>query len=208
MESSMPNKKYQTYKRGSVVLIDFGKGVDKELNSKHLGVVLTKNDSPNNGVLTVIPLSSKEKPYYLSLGKIVSNVIMPMVLTEKEEIDKEFKLIKNRTKIVGDTIEFLEDLDSLDNDFAKEIMEEASKDTKTLDRDMKQFKRNIDDLQKVFNTYGKMDKGSYAMVMNISTVSKLKVMKPLNKFDPIRKIKLPDKLMDEIDNKIIELFTK
>ena len=39
-----------------------------EIKGKHLAIVLTKNDSPNNGVLTVIPLSSKNKPYYVPIG--------------------------------------------------------------------------------------------------------------------------------------------
>lgn len=63
-------------------------------------------------------------------------------------------------------------------------------------------------LNKVFDIYKNMDKISYAMVQNIDTTSKLKVMKPINKYDPLNNIKLPDKLMNEIDKEIIRFFTK
>lgn len=56
--------KFQRFKRGNVVMVEFS----SEIKGKHLAIVLTKNDSPNNGVLTVIPLSSKNKPYYVPIG--------------------------------------------------------------------------------------------------------------------------------------------
>lgn len=49
---------------------------------------------------------------------------------------------------------------------------------------------------------------SYAMVQNISTINKLRVLKPINKYDPILKIRVSDEIMTILDNKLIELFTK
>lgn len=51
--------KFQRFKRGSVVMVEFSPSMGSEIKEKHLAIVLTKNDSPNNGVLTVILLSSK-----------------------------------------------------------------------------------------------------------------------------------------------------
>ena len=59
--------KFQRFKRGSVVMVEFSPSMGSEIKGKHLAIVLTKNDSPNNGVLTVIPLSSKNKPYYVPI---------------------------------------------------------------------------------------------------------------------------------------------
>ena len=50
--------KYQRYKRGQIVLIDFSPSMGSELRGKHFAIVITKKDSPNNGVLTVIPQMS------------------------------------------------------------------------------------------------------------------------------------------------------
>lgn len=56
--------------------------------------------------------------------------------------------------------------------------------------------------------YQKMGVDSYAMVQNISKISKLRVLKPINKYDPILKIRVSDEIMTILDNKLIELFTK
>ena len=55
--------------------------------------------------------------------------------------------------------------------------------------------------------YQKMGVDSYAMVQNISKISKLRVLKPINKYDPILKIRVSDEIMTILDNKLIELFT-
>lgn len=60
--------KFQRFKRGSVVMVKFSPSMGSVIKWKHLAIVSTKNDSPNNGVLTVIPLSSKNKPYYVPFG--------------------------------------------------------------------------------------------------------------------------------------------
>lgn len=44
--------KFQRYKRGSIVMIDFSPSIGSETKGKHFGVVLTKKDTPNNAVLT------------------------------------------------------------------------------------------------------------------------------------------------------------
>ena len=46
--------KFQRFKRGSVVMVEFSPSMGSEIKGKHLAIVLTKNDSPNNGVLTLL----------------------------------------------------------------------------------------------------------------------------------------------------------
>ena len=59
----------------------------------------------------------------------------------------------------------------------------------------------------VAKMYQKMGVDFYAMVQNISTINKLRVLKPINKYDPILKIRVSDEIMTMLDNKLIELFT-
>ena len=51
--------KYQKYKRGSVVMVNFGTNIGYELSGNHFAIVLNKDDNNKNGLLTVIPLTSK-----------------------------------------------------------------------------------------------------------------------------------------------------
>ena len=60
----------------------------------------------------------------------------------------------------------------------------------------------------VAKMHQKMGVDSYAMVQNISTINKLRVLKPINKYDPILKIRVSDEIMTILDNKLILLFTK
>lgn len=169
--------KYQRYKRGQIVVINFSPSMGSEMRGKHFGIVLTKNDSPNNGVLTVIPLSSKEKPYYLDIGNIVIKHIYPKIL----RYSKEFTLA-------------LEDLKQLDGNNEENI------------ENVKRVLTNFAEMMKVINMYKQKNKRSYALVQNISTLSKLRIMQPVNQYDPIKDLIVDNLVLDLIDNKIKELF--
>lgn len=163
--------KYQRYKRGNVVIVDFSPSIGSEIQGKHLAIVLTKNDSPNNGVLTVIPLSSKAKPYYLKIENFLSKQVIPLLsLKLKEQNEKHFSI--NDSQNADETIQ------------------------------------NIKAFSKLLKIYQNMNVDSYAMIQNISTVSKLRILKPINKFDPIGKIKIDNSTLDLIDLELIKLFTK
>lgn len=170
--------KYQRYKRGQIVLVDFSPSMGSEMRGKHFAIVLTKKDSPNNGVLTVIPLSSKEKSYYLNVGNIVQKQIYP-------ELAKQIK-------------EFTIALASL-----KELNYQ-DQGIKTIEKLLK----NLSELSDVCDTYTKKNKCSYALVQNITTISKIRIKEPLNEYDPIKKLIVDSLILDLIDNKIKELFLK
>ena len=76
------------------------------------------------------------------------------------------------------------------------------------DEEKKAMLDNANKFILVAKMYQKMGVDSYAMVQNISTISKLRVLKPINKYDPILKIRVSDEIMTILDNKLIELFTK
>ena len=160
--------KFQRFKRGSVVMVEFSPSMGSEIKGKHLAIVLTKNDSPNNGVLTVIPLSSKNKPYYVPIGNFFLNEAIPF-------LDKQLN-------------EFIENIKNVTDEEKKAMLDNANK------------------FILVAKMYQKMGVDSYAMVQNISTISKLRVLKPINKYDPILNIRVSDEIMTILDNKLIEII--
>lgn len=168
--------KYQRYKRGQIVLIDFSPSMGSELRGKHFAIVLTKKDSPNNGVLTVVPLRSKEKPYYLDIGNFVSKQIYPQLLTIIRELNTA--------------------LQNLDTSNTNESNIE----------DVQEVIKNVYEFQKVANIYIKKNKKSFALVQNITTVSKIRIKKPVNHYDPIKSLVADSLILDLIDDKIKELF--
>lgn len=121
-------------------------------------------------MLTVIPLSSKNKSYYVPFGNFFLNEAIPF-------LDKQLN-------------EFIENIKNVTHEEKKAMLDNANK------------------FIVVAKMYQKMGVDFYAMVQNISTICKLRVLKPINKYDPILKIRVSDEIMTILDNELIELFTK
>lgn len=120
------------YKRGDIVLVNFGFNTGSELGGAHYAVVVEKNNNNASNTVTVVPLSS------LADG-----------MTEEELHDSEVYL----GKIFSDS-----------------------------------------------------DKLSYAMPLQIRTISKLRIIKPKTSRDG--QFRLKGEQLKEIDEQIIRLFTK
>lgn len=89
------NKKFKTYKRGTIIKVDFGVGLGSEMSQVHFAIVLNNYDNPKNNVLTVKPLTSKNGKFNLSLGTLVIDKIINKIKTEiaklgiNEELEKK-----------------------------------------------------------------------------------------------------------------------
>lgn len=60
----------------------------------------------------------------------------------------------------------------------------------------------------VIMRYTSLKKHTYAKVHQITTISKYRIVKPINQLDPIRKLTVSNEVMDKIEDKIKELFFK
>lgn len=165
---------FYTFKRGSVVCVDFSPQIGSEIKGRHFAVVLTKRDTSANELLTVIPLTSKYHKYHLDLGDEIKRGIYD--------------------KIKEDIIELQISYCSVDNE-------------KYPDESLK-IEKNANEYQKIIKRYQLLKEHTYAKVHQITTISKKRILKPVNKYDPIRKLKVSNEVMDMLDNKILELFTQ
>ena len=164
---------FQKYKRGSIVLVRFGENIGYELSGNHFGIVMTKDDNTKNGLLTVIPLSSKDKKRYICLEELIIDTITPLVAKSVED-----------------------------------IVEDVSKcDSNTSEEQLRMLSTNLDVLKRTIEKYVKYDKKTFAMISNITSVSKFKVIKPISKFDPIGKMKVSDHILDLLDEAFIKEYT-
>lgn len=179
MKSKQP--KFIKYKRGQLILVNFSPSIGSEMHGKHFAIVLTKHDSANNGVLTVVPLSSKYKHYYLDLGNLVNKYFLPRIDEEQA------KLAELMNEIMANF--------ELDNNY---VDKEKNIVRKTIN--------NLLDIEKLLEIYNNKSKNSYALTQNITTISKYRIMKPLSKYDPIKKLIVEDDILDKIDNALIQNF--
>lgn len=94
---SQTNKKFKTYKRGTIVKVDFGIGLGSEMSQVHFAIVLNNYDNPKNNVLTVIPLTSKKGKFNLNLNTLIIDKLINKIKFEitKLGIDEELEKSKN-----------------------------------------------------------------------------------------------------------------
>lgn len=190
-ERLRPTRFKKIYKRGSIVYVDFGINVGNELSGNHFAIVINNRDNERNGVLTVIPISSKKKWNYLELGRIIEISSIKHFASERDKINSKIKNIKN---------ELIELRDADDATLLSWDSEALNKKVGLLEDEVKAY-------DKVFLAYQKYSKDSFAMPLSIQTVSKDRI-REINKHDPSGKIKAPANIMDKIDRAVLANYTK
>lgn len=94
-------KYYRVFQRGTIVMVNFGVQLGAEFSGNHFAVVLNKKDNKYNPVLTVVPLSSKEKRWYANLGYEVLKDIQSLFerrTNESKELLKRLEASVNYLK--------------------------------------------------------------------------------------------------------------
>ena len=178
-ERTFSPKNLKIFKRGDIVKVNLGFNVGKEMGGLHYCVVVNKFDNKNSGTLNVIPLSSsKENKIYNSKTCIDLG-------------DELYNLLENKFNFeFNNTTLKLINLDRLP-------MEERVKELNVLSKKSAY-------LGKIKDEINKMKHGSIAYVNQFTTISKQRIFKT-----PILSgIKLSNKSLDLLDNKIKLLFTK
>ena len=101
-ENNKERQTYKTYKRGTIIKVDFGVNLGSEMSQVHFAIVLNNYDNPRNNVLTVVPLTSKSSKFNLDLEVLIINTLIDKVKKEltklgiaEEHNSKELSLEEN-----------------------------------------------------------------------------------------------------------------
>lgn len=214
MQNMRPSS-YKVYKRGTVIFVDFGINVDNELSGNHFAIVVNNKDNYRNGVLTVVPISSKNKNCYVPVGQIISE----QSLTHFENRLSELTLY-----VTNFVIFFVKSGNTPYPELPDPLKELYKKNSSISLKDSEAFinsKKNkfnnaqalfdelIADLgkyTKVYKSYKKYSVDSFAMPLNIQSISKKRI-KRINKFDPSGEIKAPEAVMAKLDASLLSSYT-
>ena len=136
------------FHRGDIIKVNLGFNIGNELGGLHYCVVLNKKDNPKNGVLNIVPLTSKKanKRYpksCVNLGNELYNILNQNI--EKENMRLNKLLIK------------LDDFEEI----PKSIQDSISKEMKYIN----QLSKSID----------KYKKESIVLINQITTISKQRI---------------------------------
>lgn len=175
-EKSFRPSNLKNFKRGDIVKVNLGFNVGNELGGLHYCIVLNKNDNIHSGTLNVIPLSSAKKNKEYNSKTCV------------DLGDELYTSLMSRLKL---------ELSAVRNEL------EALKGNETTNN-IKYISQKVNILDKTEKELSKMKHGSFALIHQITTISKQRIYKtPL-----LSKIKISNSSLNLIDNKIKELYTK
>lgn len=177
------NKKLsRTFKRGTIIKVDFGVNIGSEMSQIHFAIVITKDDNPNVDTITVIPLTSKESEFNIPLNY---NIFSPLI------------------KEVNDFLHYQEiDKRDLRRELSSKYISKSQ-----YNRKYSTIAENIKEINSVLTYYSNHNKVSYACITQIRNISKSRIIMPVNAYDKLEKIKCPDSVMDDLDRKILDRFT-
>lgn len=188
-----PNRRY---KRGDIVLVNFGYRVGSELGGRHFAVVLDCNNTKRSPILTVVPLSSKREGYKKSFYSFELEQGIENLYIQKRE-----SLFDTASESLVQIKELREQIYSLEN--SSITKREQLKNLEKLVE--KTFKKviEIDNLDKETK---KLKKGTIVSVSQITTISKQRIINPKNNRDSLSGIRLNSKDLDTLNEYISNLF--
>ena len=204
------------YKRGTIVMVNFGTSIGNELSGNHFAVVLNKKDSPNSGEITVLPLTSKANKSNINLGNELIQNVFSDVLKSMQDLVAFSAIIEDLLMDENGTFKYHEGQsvtfhDSLIEHYCMIIKpKKAASDGiihYTTNEIADVINKALNMLQNITNFYNGKAKDSYAKILSITTISKYRIKKSINALDPIGKIQLSKEIMDRIDTEIVKAIT-
>lgn len=193
-EDSFSSESVFRLKRGSIVRVEFGYRAGRELGGRHYAVVLDTNNAIHRNTVTVIPLGSvKDKQlddkYCVTLKDgiygPVKGKLDALLADGRQSIDDANKMKAELESATPARAQILRALMRARIDNANRVVEKAVEWTSEIDH---------------------MSQGSFALVDQITTISKMRISQPLEKTHPLYGVRLTPQDMDKIDEKIHLLF--
>lgn len=205
------------FKRGSVIVVDLGFNVGSEYGGIHYAIVLNKRDSRRNHLLHILPLTSikektdleKLKYYQLSLSDEIHRLLIQKANKGLQTINEkrnscinEIHLLKNKlSEIESLANEQQKDPDTnpkLESYLETEISNVKSKQEE-LEKIVNQITSQSIYIEKLVGKISKLKKGSIALLNQVTTISKLRILDPINQRSFFNDIVLSTETLDIID---------
>ena len=219
------------FEKGTLIQIDLGFNVGNELGGVHYGIVLNSNDDKNNPNLTIIPLSSMKEnkrlrkyevnlqdSVYKSMELKVNNLLY-MYISEDNKIENKNKEYLEKIKVLKISLNNLEkEYSDLETNSQKNICEltklgnsikEILSELEILNKDVNINSKRIEELTKkkehlklCLKKFSSMKKGSFAIINQITTISKIRIKDPVNPDSPLFDIKISNEHLSKIESNI------
>lgn len=197
-ESRFSPSSLKRYKRGEIIKVHLGYNIGSEEGGLHYAVIVKKDNSIYNPVITIIPLTSiKHDKDLTHLRK--GEVLLGNELFSKfsAKFNETFHSTKEEYQRLQGTIQQFKD-----NEHA--LYSQALK----IENKQKVINNQLNLLDKMRFEISKMKNGSIALVNQITTISKIRIYDPKTTKDMFSGIILSDEGLTKIDEEIIGRYTK
>lgn len=168
-----------TYKRGSIIKVNLGFNVGSEEGGLHYAIVVDSDNKASNPVLTVIPLTSVKSEEKLSNMR-------------PDELHLGSEIYDLTVKKLNDLLEKLSDID---------LLNASIEDIEKMGNDLEYARRVRDETNKMKN-------GSIALIGQITTISKLRIYDPRNRYGVLKGLRVSENTLNAIDQKLKEKYFK
>lgn len=174
--------------RGSIVSVSLGFNLGAEMGGLHYAIVL-RDSNRKNPNLVIMPLSSlkpntniaKLRPSEIFLGDEIFSMVQAKYKALKTSIPTELSLLK-------------------------QLAGTSPKDNSILSR-IEELEKKVLLLDKTIKKLAVLKHGSIAVANQITTISKMRVKDPTNKYDILYGLKLSASKINLIDQVIVNLYT-
>lgn len=193
-ESTFDPKYYPQLYRGSIVNLNLGFNIGSEIGGLHYAIVL-QNSNRNNPNITVVPLTS------LKPGKDINHLRPTEVFLGQElyfKIQGKYEALK---------LSIPNELTLLETAIRKGQSDPLHPQTTGLYAQVEDMRHKVDLLSKTIKKLQSLKTGSIAVMNQIRTVSKIRIVDPTDQYDILYNLKLSSSNLDLVDHKSIELFT-
>ncbi len=217
-EEKFDSSRLIRYPRGSVIKVNLGFNVGKELGGLHFAVVIDNDNKRNADVLTIIPLSSTDgknvHPRNADLGSELFQKINDVQNTLMAKAHKELLELQKIDNAFTNTINILEELKTQNIEENQQLLEiakrlaEAFNYKNEIESRQAAITQTIDTINRNNREIAKLKAGSMAVVNQITTVSKQRIFTPKRSEDFLYGIRLSSTAMEKINDKIKELFIR
>lgn len=224
-ENKFSPKFMKKYSCGDIINVNFGFRPGAEEGGLHYAVVLDNNPR-SSGVVAVLPLRSRKekdtvlRPFEVDLGEVLFSRVAAKTNTLIEEykmMDIEYNLRREKFNKafnnLSDQLKQLkeEQLNGADRDLKIIPLETKlsilSKENKILNSQISALELKREQLNKHITAFDKMRKGSIALISQITTISKMRIMDPVKETSVLTGISLPEQAMKKIYDKLIPFIS-
>ena len=181
-------------KRGSIVRVEFGYRIGKELGGRHYAAVLDVDNSPYRNTVTVVPLGSiKESSAHDKYSVVLKDGIFSPI---QKKIDA----------LIADANRTMDEAEAMDAEIEQAEPEQKAI-LKAVQRQKLDTTRNlIAQGEEWLDEVDHMKPGSVAKVDQITTISKMRISQPLKKTHPLYGVRLSADDLNKIDTRLKELY--